>query len=288
MADEPSVGRRINRETVVLLGWGRAILMQFAHPLIAAAVADHSRFGDGVRGYVNRARRTVGSMLKITFGTDEEAREVIQRITAIHGRVHGTLRDATGTFPAATPYSARDPRLLRWVHATLLDSLPLAYEQFVGPLSTEEKDRFCSEAADMAAQLGIDDEIPLTRFDEVQTYVRHMLASGELQVGGQARALAKGVLTPPLGPVGAALFLPIRLTTVGLLPAAIRDAYGFPWNAQREWWFRKTVTTIRHTRPFMPSLLREWPAARRSLEMADGLAAHGPLPQKRRHQEGSW
>ena len=35
------------REVVVLLGWGRAILLQLAHPLVAAGVAEHSGFGGG-------------------------------------------------------------------------------------------------------------------------------------------------------------------------------------------------------------------------------------------------
>ena len=34
------VARKINREGIVLLGWGRAILLQVAHPLIAAAISD--------------------------------------------------------------------------------------------------------------------------------------------------------------------------------------------------------------------------------------------------------
>lgn len=34
----------INAESVLLLGGGRALLMQAAHPLVAAGVADHSDF----------------------------------------------------------------------------------------------------------------------------------------------------------------------------------------------------------------------------------------------------
>jgi uncharacterized protein (DUF2236 family) len=39
-----SLAWRINRETILLLGGGRALLMQVAHPLVAAGVADHSDF----------------------------------------------------------------------------------------------------------------------------------------------------------------------------------------------------------------------------------------------------
>ena len=38
-------------------------------------------------------------------------------------------------FPKGTPYSAHDPALLAWVHATLLEMNLRAYELFVGPLT---------------------------------------------------------------------------------------------------------------------------------------------------------
>src|SRR6476469_5070217 len=116
-----SIGRKINREGAVLLGWGRAILMQMAHPLVATGVATFSDFDQGAAGYLRRVHRTVGGMLAITFGTPEEAQRVIDRINGIHDQVHGTLSEALGPFPAGTRYSARDPELLLWVHATLVD-----------------------------------------------------------------------------------------------------------------------------------------------------------------------
>jgi uncharacterized protein (DUF2236 family) len=259
----PSIARKINRERVVVLGWGRAILLQIAHPLIAAAVSDHSPFGADLRGYVQRARRTIGAMLRLTFGSDDEARRVVAGITAIHGQVHGTLREAAGVFTPDTVYSARDPHLLRWVYATLLDSLPLAYELFVGPLGPEEKDRYCIEAVPAGAQFGIDADLLPTRFTDLQCYMQQMLTSGEICVTDRARSLAQALLAPPLGPATTPLFLPARLTTVGLLPDSIRDGYGFQWDARHDRLFRTTATIVRRARPFVPPLIREWPAARR-------------------------
>jgi uncharacterized protein (DUF2236 family) len=51
-----SLAWRINRETILLLGGGRALLMQVAHPLVAAGVADHSDF---TRSSFDRLWRTV-------------------------------------------------------------------------------------------------------------------------------------------------------------------------------------------------------------------------------------
>jgi hypothetical protein len=42
-----TIARRINAERMALAGWGRAILLQLAHPLVAAGVADHSSFTGG-------------------------------------------------------------------------------------------------------------------------------------------------------------------------------------------------------------------------------------------------
>lgn len=246
----PNVARKINRETVVLLGWGRAILLQLAHPLVAQGVANHSDFRGGVRSYLRRARRTVGAMLRITFGTEEEARAVVARINGIHDRVKGPT------------YSARDPRLLCWVHATLIDSMPLAYELFVGPLTREEKDRYCEEAAGSARLFGIPEGLPPRSVAELEDYMKRMSASGELCVTDRARALARALLSSPLGPTAAPFFHLARLTTVGLLPPAIREGYGFGWDARKEKRLRRAAAVVRSVRPYMPAFVREWPAAR--------------------------
>lgn len=257
-----SVARKINGERVVLLGWGRAILLQFAHPLVAAGVADHSEFSHDLRGYVRRTHGTIGAMLGLTFGSEDDVRAVAAKINRIHDRVHGTLRDATGIFPTGTPYSARDPQLLRWVHATLLDSVPLTYERFVGPLTPEEKDRYCAEATVVEQLLGIPGGMLPTTIAERDTYLEEMYESGAIVVSDTARALAAGLLSPPLGVVGRPLIGLARLATIGLLPPPIRRAYGFAWDEAQERALRRAAGFLRRVRPLVPRILRQWPAAR--------------------------
>lgn len=255
------VARKINREAVVLLGWGRAILLQIAHPLVAAGVADHSPFGDSAGGYVRRVRRTVGGMLDLTFGTEEAARATIRRINAIHTQVHGRLKQDVGVFPAGTAYSATDPELLLWVHATLIDSMLLAYESFVGPLTPDERDRYCAEAAETGEALGIPrDKMPISDA-QLRAYLDRMYASGHIAVGPDARTLAAALFSPPLGPA-VALGRVTRLLTKGLLPASIREGYGFAWDSRRERTCRALVTLTRRVRRLLPAMLREWPSAR--------------------------
>src|SRR5579883_2783724 len=126
---------RINGEIAGLLGWGRAILLQVAHPLVAAGVSEHSQFAHDALGRARRLRRTLGAMLTLTFGSYDEAVAVARHIDGIHGRIRGTLAAPTGTLAAGTPYFARDPDLLRWVHATYVDSALRTYLLYVGPLS---------------------------------------------------------------------------------------------------------------------------------------------------------
>src|SRR5205085_12117466 len=121
-------------ERLILLGWSRAILLQLAHPLMAAAVARHSSFRSGPAAAAKRLHHTVRAMLDLTFGDDAARTRAVTAIRAIHDRVHGTLSRAVGPFPQGTPYSAHDPDLLLWVHVTLLDSVVLAYDTFVRPL----------------------------------------------------------------------------------------------------------------------------------------------------------
>lgn len=256
-----SVSRRVNREMVVLLGWGRAILLQFAHPLVAAGVADYSRFHTARGGYLTRARRTVGAMLSLTFGPPDEAACVLDRINGIHAHVHGALREPVGRFPAGTPYTATDPELLAWVHATLLDSILIAYETFVGPLTAEEKNQYCVEASAMTTRLGVPARrLPMTAA-ALDAEMLAMYASGDLCVGPAARELSAALLAPPIGLASPAFSL-VRVLTTGLLPPDVRQAYGFDWTAARDRQWHRLARLVRGLRGVLPSIVCEWRAAR--------------------------
>lgn len=258
------VSHRVNREAVVVLGWGRAILLQLAHPLVAAGVGAHSGFDAGAFAYVRRMRGTIGSMLSLTFGTESEIQETADRINAIHRRVHGRLDCAVGGYPAGTPYDATDPALLAWVHATLVDSQLRAYALLVRPLPRVDEDRYCAEAAQVGPLLGVPAiELPDTR-DRLDRYLDRMQRENRLAVGPGARRTAGALLGPPGRRwVAPALWLG-RLVTVGLLPASIRDAYGFPWRARDARKLQSAAAVLRAIRRLSPPLLHEWPAARKS------------------------
>ena len=262
-ADVGTVSWRINREVIVIAGWGRAILLQLAHPLIGAGVADHSSFRGNLATGVKRLTSTVGAMLSLTFGTDDEAIGTAARINCIHDRVSGQLSEPAGTLQAGERYSAHDPELARWVHATLLESIPLVYEQLVGALTTEERDRYCAEAVIIEPLFGIPEGLLPRDSAELDSYMREMLAGRHLAVSPRSRAIARAILFPPGWRLMWPAFRALQLITIGLLPPAIREEYGFTWRARDARALGRWTAALRLLHRATPRVVREWPASRR-------------------------
>jgi uncharacterized protein (DUF2236 family) len=256
------VSRRINAERLLLIAWVRAILLQFAHPLIAAGVAQHSTFRRAPGAASARLRHTLGAMLALTFGTDAERDAAVDGIRAIHRRVRGTLAHACGPFPAGTRYSAEDPALLTWVHATLLESMVLVYEQLIGPLSVAERDRYCDDAAELALALGaLPGEVPRS-WRELRAYIDAQFASGHIVVGDDALSLSNALLCPIPGPFGSIITFALSHLAAGLLPERVRLQYAFEWNRQCGRRFARIMSTLRRMRRVLPRSIVLWKAAR--------------------------
>lgn len=263
--EAPALSHRVNAERLVLLGWPRAVLLQLAHPLIAASVYDHSNFRAAPWAAARRLKNTVCSMLALTFGNDAEREHALERIRAIHRRVHGRLADDVGPFRAGTRYSAENPALILWVHATLLESVLTFFEAIVTPLSTAERTAYCVEAAPIAADLGAQKSDVPQSWQTLRAYLRRMYGSDQIVVGTQAKALAARILSPPFGLLGAPAASLSHVLTVGTLPVTIRRQYGFSWTLSDERALTILLTSLRRLRPILPDALARWRAARRGL-----------------------
>jgi uncharacterized protein (DUF2236 family) len=261
MTSDP-ISRRINAERLVLLGWSRAILLQLAHPLIAAGVYEHSSFRESPLAAISRLHHTVEAMLALTFRDGANRQRAIDGIRAIHTRVHGTLSQGVGPFPVGTPYSAEDPDLVLWVHVTLLDSVVLVYERLVAPLSPGERDAYCREAAGVALDLGArPSQVPMA-WGDVRTHFDAMRASGALAVSPQAKELARALIEPPFAAFVRPLARLNRLVTFGLLPPEIREQYGVPWTDRDAAALVRWLDRIRRLRRVAPAVVTQWTDAR--------------------------
>ena len=247
-----SVTWKVHREVIVALGWGRAVLLQLAHPAVAAGVHDHSSFRGSLSASLRRMRSTVRAMLWLTFGDDEQMITAAAGINAIHVRVRGE------------GYSAGDPELARWVHATMLESVPLAYERFVGPLSDRERDRFCSEAAIMEPLLGMPAGWLPRDAGQLAAYMDETVGGGKIVVTDTSRSLARAVLYPPRWYLAWPAFRPMQLLAIGTLPPAVREAYGFGWSARDERALARWTALLKIWRCILPPFVREWPMARKT------------------------
>ena len=256
------VAQRLNAERLVLLGWTRAILLQLAHPLIAAGVYDHSSFRATPLAAASRLHSTIRAMLALSFGTDAQREHALHGIRTIHTRVNGRLTQTVGLFPAGTRYSAEDPALVLWVHLTLLESIPLAYEHFIGPITTAEHDAYCAESAWVAIALGARPaDVPVT-WGDASEQLSQMYRSGVLAVGDQARELSVAVLAPRVGRFIPPVASRNRLVSIGLLPHEIRQLYGLVWNDNEQRRFETTVRHIQKLRRALPDFFALWPEAR--------------------------
>jgi uncharacterized protein (DUF2236 family) len=252
-----SITWTITREIVVVAGWGRAILMQLAHPAVAAGVQHHSSFRGSPAASLRRLHSTIGAMLQITFGDTGQMIAAAAGINTIHDRVRGRVGDG-----GAATYSAHDPDLQRWVHATLLESMPLVFERLIRPLTPEERDRYCAEASIMEPLLGMPPRWLPRRAADLDRYLGEMLAGDRLQVTDTSRALARAVLYPPYWRLAWPAFRAMQLLTIGTLPPAIRDAYGFGWRARDARALRRWTWCLRTALRLLPRVLREWPMSR--------------------------
>src|SRR2546430_17557632 len=81
-----SVSWQVHRETTVLFGGARAVLMQAVHPLVIAGARETGFYQ---RDPWKRLQRTLALTYAITFGTKEEALGAAEHINAVHRSVHG-------------------------------------------------------------------------------------------------------------------------------------------------------------------------------------------------------
>ena len=261
-----SVSWQVHRETTVLFGGARALLLQAAHPLVIAG-ARESGFYE--RNPWRRLERTLALTYALTFGTREEATAAADRINLVHEAVKGIDR-VTGE-----PYDALDPGLLLWVHASLVDSAILFERLTVGSLDDAGRERFHREQMLAAELLRLPRaHIPPT-VPALRAYVDGVVRSGRLIVTDAARTVASMFRRPPPEAAWRPVLRAVSWWSFGTLPEPLRRAYGVRWNAAREAALRATLTGLKLGRPLIPRRFRLIEPAQQALARARAGTANG-------------
>jgi uncharacterized protein (DUF2236 family) len=257
LLSDPSVARRVDREMFVLLGGTAALLMQVAHPLVAAGV---ERYSDFKRDPLGRLLRTLNTTLAVVFGDDRDAHAAIGRVNRIHAGVRGTT-------VSGASYHATDPDLLLWVETTLVLTSLRVYEAVMGRLATDEREAYWREARPIAEALGIPaDRLPRT-LSALERYEGEMLAR-EVMPDATARRVGRDVIRP-LRWLPQLAYWPSDAFTAGLLPASLRAAFGLRYGTPERMFFNAVIVAVRWLRRLMPDVLTVVPQARRYERASD-------------------
>ncbi|MEO7296283.1 MAG: oxygenase MpaB family protein [Candidatus Limnocylindria bacterium] len=246
-----STSWRIDRELAVLAGGSCALLMQAAHPGVAAGVVNHSTYATDPFG---RLMRTLDASFAVVFGSRSTAEAAIRRVNAIHRSVRGRTADAGS-------YDARDPEALLWVHATLVDTALRVFGRFVAPLSPLDEQAYHEESGRVAEMLGVPGHLLPATIVELRAWMADRMADGTVQVTPDARRIARTVLYP-LRWVPKSAWDAAHLISLSTLPPALRLQYGIGWSDSRERGVERVAGVMRRAMPLVPPFVRHAPAAR--------------------------
>jgi uncharacterized protein (DUF2236 family) len=240
-----------------LLGAGTALVLQVAHPTVAAGVREHSDFERDPWG---RLLRTLDYVNLLVYGGPEPAMRAGRRMRAMHQRIRGVA-------PDGTRYHALEPAAYAWVHATLAETIVGANAQFGVPLTLAEREDFWRQWRGLGFLLGIRErDLPPT-WAGFRAYVDETVAT-QLHDNDVVRTVLRSLASPaapPLPfPVPGALWRagsrPLAaasgLATVGLLSPPAREVLDLPWSPRRERDLHALGTVLRRATPVLPAAAR--------------------------------
>ncbi len=257
-----SAAWRIGRERILLAAGPAALLLQLAHPLVAEGVRAHSNFSSDP---LRRLRGTLDAVLTITFGDQNQVRAAARHVHRRHRPVRGTLPDTEGPLPAGTPYRADDPDLALWVFATLVWTAVTVTDGFARPVPEAERDAYYRDMTGLAHQFGIPARVLPKDYSGLARYVDGQVRD-VLSVGPTASALAGQILAPDPPILAPPARAAARVLAAGVLPPAVRDAYGLPWRHRDRTALCALQWASRRTLPLLPAGPRYWPHYRVALD----------------------
>lgn len=141
-----SVAWKVHADFIsMMIGGISSLIMQALHPQALAGVWDHSSFREDLKG---RLGRTAFFIAATTYGSQEMALNIIEKVNRIHTKINGV--DEFGK-----PYQASDPHLLAWVHLTETRSFMSAFESHrTELLSLSAKDQYFAEMKGLGERMG--------------------------------------------------------------------------------------------------------------------------------------
>ncbi|WP_310961159.1 oxygenase MpaB family protein [Nocardioides terrisoli] len=252
----------------------RAAVLQNMLPALGQGVEEHSVwFADTAA----RLARSIPPIMGTLYGDDGTGAATGHRVRDFHTAIKGRL-------PDGTPYSALNPYTYYWAHACFVESMVVATETFIRPLSRDEKDQIIGEHVTWYHRYGVSEPRDLPRcagriprtWAEFEAYfdamldeqlVRHRTAAygmGYTTKGWprprRVRPWVWAVVRGPINAMSSSL-------SIGGMPPRGREILGLPWDADRERRYRRVAAVARRMQPAvrrLPARLRMHPIAARA------------------------
>jgi uncharacterized protein (DUF2236 family) len=224
-----SISWKVDRESALFLGAGRAAMLQLAHPWVAAALDHHSNLRNHPLARFHNTFRVVFTMI---FGTLSQALAASRHLYQLHTRIKGELPEAVAGYSQGSPYEANEVNALLWVYSTLIESALLAYDSVLPPLSNAEREAYYTESKTLAALFGIPPAALPEDWSAFEAYNRGMLKSDMLGVNALSREMAHRVLH------GQGSWVPVpdwyRALTVASMPERLLNEFALEYGKREE------------------------------------------------------
>jgi uncharacterized protein (DUF2236 family) len=240
---------KINRERINLMGGGRALLLQLAHPWVSAGVEQHSKVKTDLIG---RYRRTFHNIRGMVFGDLKTALKCAKAVYEVHKKVKGRSGENT-------EYFANNEKVLMWVHSTLWDTSVKMYELFIRKLSDEELEHYYQDTKFFAYLFGISDETLPENWKAFTRYTKCMCNgdTNELKINNNTMALAEHIFNPSI-----LLKLPgkfYKSFTTHILPESVRKLYKLEYGLKQKFIYESIYQTLKPAYRLLPKRLRYVP-----------------------------
>lgn len=268
-----SMAWRFSSDARLYLAMMYPLLLQVAHPTVAAGVHDYSDFE---RRPWDRLLRTLDYVNLLVYGGGE-AVPAGRRLRELHKGFRGVRADGTR-------YSALEPRAYTWVHATLIATYVAGHARFGHPMRPDQIDRFYREYRGLGRLIGIRERDLPPDWVGFRAYFDHTVKTELERTESVIRVLrtVREVASPPV-PLPPALWRMLRLPAsralwlggVGMMSPALRRRLGIGWTVLDESAFRGLGMLTRSWDPVLPESLRI--SGPGHLRWRTDAIAHGPL-----------
>lgn len=237
---------------------GYATLLQVAHPTVGHGVHQYSSF---TRDPWGRLLRTLDYVHGTIYGGPELAGTIGRRVREMH-------RDIKGVKPDGERYHAMEPGAFAWVHATLAAAIVHGRSVLAQPMSSTEKEEFWRQWLEVGRLVGVRAQDLPADWAGFDPYFERVL-SEELEwtpavpevmdtITGAAPPNVPGMHPALWRVLRSPMALQLRVTTVGLLPAALRPRLRLSFSRADERAFRALAATSRASGPLLRGPLREF------------------------------